>query len=138
HGDCPDAAHGGRDLRRRVRGGRVPRRVRRRGRGRGTPVPVPRERVLADDRTSGAEPGWPPVAVPVMGETQTFKGKTYKNGEVPAVLLAPVEGVPGACLAVVVPCAWGRAYAVVLPVTGMRLTVRGWMRTKAVQVTFYS
>ena len=73
-----------------------------------------------------------------MGETQTFKGKTYKNGEVPAVLLAPVKGTPGAFLRVDAADAWGRAYDEVLAVTGIRLTVRGWMRTKAEQVTFYT
>jgi hypothetical protein len=70
--------------------------------------------------------------------TKTYKGKTYKNGEVPASLLAPVKGTPGAFLRDDAAAAWARAYDEVLAKTGIRLTVRGWNRSKAEQVTFYT
>lgn len=69
----------------------------------------------------------------------TFAGKTYTNGHVPRSLLAPLDGqnFGHAELRIDAAGSWNRARAEVLEETGLVLTVRGWNRTLAEQVTFY-
>lgn len=69
--------------------------------------------------------------------TKTFQGVTYTNGNVPASLLRPLDGQPEAFLRLDAAGSWNRARPEVLAKTGILLTVRGWNRTYAEQVTFY-
>lgn len=69
----------------------------------------------------------------------TYAGKTYTNGHVPASILAPLDGenYGRAELRKDAAASWNRARAEVKAKTGIVLTVRGWNRTYAEQVTFY-
>lgn len=69
----------------------------------------------------------------------TFAGKTYTNGNVPASLLAPLDGenYGKAELRRDAAEAWNRARAEVKAKTGIVLTVRGWNRTLAEQERFF-
>lgn len=71
--------------------------------------------------------------------TQTFKGYTYENGEVPSILLARLDGenYGDAFLRLDAAESWNRARADVLRQTGLVLTVRGWMRSEAEQEQFF-
>lgn len=61
----------------------------------------------------------------------------YANGFVPASALAPLDGQPGCFLRADAAAAWNAARAEVKRRTGIVLTVRGWNRSYAEQVTFY-
>jgi len=69
----------------------------------------------------------------------TYKGHTYTNGNVPKALLAPLDGenYGNAVLRRDAAESWNRARAEVKAKTGIVLTVRGWNRSLAEQVTFY-
>lgn len=69
----------------------------------------------------------------------TFAGKTYTNGNVPASLLAPLDGenYGNAELRRDAAAAWNRARAEVKAKTGIVLTVRGWNRSLAEQERFF-
>lgn len=62
---------------------------------------------------------------------------TYANGFVPQSALAPLDGQQGCFLRADAAAAWNAARAEVKRRTGIVLTVRGWNRTYAEQVTFY-
>jgi LAS superfamily LD-carboxypeptidase LdcB len=69
----------------------------------------------------------------------TFAGKTYTNGNVPASLLAPLDGenYGKAELRRDAAESWNRARAEVKAKTGIVLTVRGWNRSLAEQERFF-
>jgi hypothetical protein len=69
----------------------------------------------------------------------TYAGKTYTNGNVPASLLAPLDGenYGDAVLRRDAAESWNRARAEVKAKTGIVLTVRGWNRTLAEQERFF-
>ncbi|MDR7385197.1 M15 family metallopeptidase [Promicromonospora iranensis] len=69
----------------------------------------------------------------------TYAGKTYTNGNVPASILAPLDGdnYGNAVLRLDAAESYNRARAEVKAKTGVVLTVRGWNRSYAEQVTFY-
>jgi hypothetical protein len=69
----------------------------------------------------------------------TYKGHTYTNGNVPKVLLAPLDGqnYGNAELRRDAAESWNRARAEVKAKTGIVLTVRGWNRTLAEQERFF-
>lgn len=62
---------------------------------------------------------------------------TYANGFVPASALAPLDGQPGCFLRADAAAAWNAGRAEVHRRTGIILSVRGWNRSYAEQVTFY-
>ena len=62
---------------------------------------------------------------------------SYANGFVPASALAPLDGQPGCSLRADAAAAWNAGRAEVKRRTGIVLSVRGWNRTYAQQVTFY-
>lgn len=69
----------------------------------------------------------------------TFAGLTYTNGNVPASILAPLDGenYGDATLRRDAAESWNRARADVKARTGIVLTVRGWNRTLAEQERFF-
>lgn len=69
--------------------------------------------------------------------TQTFGGLTYSNGNVPAAILAQLDAQPDAFLRRDAAASWNRGRVDVLAQTGITLTVRGWNRTLAEQITFF-
>ena len=62
----------------------------------------------------------------------------YKNGEVPASVLAPLDGQPGAFLRADAAAAWNRARKEIKAATGRDIRARGWNRTLAEQVKFFN
>lgn len=67
----------------------------------------------------------------------TYAGHTYTNGNVPAAILAPLDGQPHALLRRDAADAWNRGIADVKARTGIVLRVRGWNRTIAEQDRFF-
>lgn len=61
----------------------------------------------------------------------------YKNGEVPASMLAPLTGQPNAFLRSDAAASWNRAKTDVLRRTGVDIRARGWNRTLAEQEMFF-
>lgn len=79
-----------------------------------------------------------------MATTTSYKGTTYANGQIPKAFLKPLDGEnfdspnDPAVLREDAAASWNRARAEVQRKTGVVLTVRGWNRTYAEQVTFYT
>jgi hypothetical protein len=62
----------------------------------------------------------------------------YKNGEVPASALAPLDGQPGTFLRADAAASWNRARKEIKAATGRDIRARGWNRTLAEQVKFFN
>lgn len=62
----------------------------------------------------------------------------YKNGEVPASALAPLDGQPEAFLRADAAASWNRARKEIKAATGRDIRARGWNRTLAEQVKFFN
>lgn len=62
----------------------------------------------------------------------------YKNGEVPASALAPLDGQPEAFLRTDAAASWNRARKEIKAATGRDIRARGWNRSLAEQVRFFN